>query len=163
VSRVFPRRWRLVSSTACSAIALVAVGCGGGEKASDELSRGVGSMLMKQTQEVQEALAAKDFATAREQALDLQDRVTAAIDAGRVPPSLQAELLAAVEDLVRLIPEETPAPEEEEKKDEGEGEDKEKDNGKDEGEEKDKDKDEESATDTLDDVNTVAETNTVSG
>ncbi|MDQ3670659.1 MAG: hypothetical protein M3377_10345, partial [Actinomycetota bacterium] len=118
MSRAFPRRWRLVSSTACSAIALVVAGCGGGEGAGDQVPPGVGSILVEQTQEVEDALAAKDFATAREQALDLQERVTAAIDAGRVPSSLQDELLAAVKDLVRLIPEEAPEPEEDKEEDE---------------------------------------------
>ncbi len=89
MSRAFPRRLQLVSSTACSAIALVAAGCGGGESADEQLLPGVGSMLVAQTQEVEDALAAKDYGTARGQALDLQERVTAAIDAGRVPSSLQ--------------------------------------------------------------------------
>lgn len=135
---VSPRRWRLVSSTACSAVALVAAGCGGEENAGELLPRGVGSMLVEQTQEVEDALAAKDFTTAREQALDLQDRVKAAIDAGRVPQSLRNELLSSVRDLVELIPE-APAPaEEEEEKDEEKDED---DKGKGKGKGQDKDAD----------------------
>ncbi|MBA2537045.1 MAG: hypothetical protein H0V20_06385 [Actinobacteria bacterium] len=110
-------------------------------------------MLVAQTQEVEDALAAKDYGTARGQALDLQERVTAAIDAGRVPSSLQDELLAAVKDLVRLIPEETPEPEEDKEEDED-------DKGKGKGNGKGKTGDKESATATVEDATTLAATST---
>jgi hypothetical protein len=138
-------------------IALVAAGCGGGESADEQLPPGVGSILVEQTQEVEDALAAKDFDAARVQALDLQDRVTALIDAGRIPSSLQEELLAAVGDLVRLIPEEE-APEPEQEDEEKDEDDKGKGKGK--GKGNDGDEDEESATAPVDDATTPAETST---
>ena len=113
-------------------------------------------MFVEQTQEVEDALAARDFATAREEALDLQDRVTAAIEAGNVPRSLRSELLSSVRHLIELIPN-PPAPDEEEDQEE-KGKD-ENGKGKGKGKGSGKGNDEEAETST-DDATTLAETGT---
>jgi hypothetical protein len=157
VSTASRKHWRLVSSTACSALAFFAAGCGGGgtSEDADALPRALGATLVAQTAEVEDALAADDTATAREEALDLQRRVSEAIDAGRVPASLQEPLRSAVEDLIDLINEETPTPSEEE---DDHGKDK-----KDKGKGKGKGQDDEAATTTVEDSTSVSDTGTTTG
>lgn len=156
----FRRPWRLGSSTACSALALLAAGCGGDGSESAMLPADVGTSLAAETAEVEDALAASDYGAAREQALDLRNRINAAIDAGEIPDSLQQPLLAAVNRLIESIPKDEPPPEpeqedEEEKEDEAKDEDDKEDKGKDKGKGKGNDG-KEGATST--DVTTVVET-----
>ena len=158
----FRRPWRLASSTVCSAVALLSVGCGGGDASADDLlPRDVAASLAAETAEVEDALAASDHAAAREEAVDLRDRVNAAIEAGDIPAPLQRPLLAAVNRLIESIPEEEPPPEDEEEEEEKEEDKGKEDEGK-EDEDKDKDKgkgkneDKEGAT--ITDVTTLVDT-----
>jgi hypothetical protein len=148
----FPRPWRLASSTVCSAALLLAANCGGDASGTAMLAEDVGRSLAAETAEVEEALAASDHAAAEAEALDLRERVNAAIEAGEIPASLRRPLLAAVNRLIASIPKDDPPPEDEEKDEEkDEDDEKGKGNGKDKG-----NADDEGATST--DVTTIVET-----
>ena len=109
----FRSRWRLASSTACSALVVALAGCGGGDDPATRpvLSPEVGGELAAHTTDVEEALAAGDSARARVEADELLAAVRDAIDRGDVPAPLRDELLNAAERLASLVPEpEPPAP-----------------------------------------------------
>lgn len=121
------------------------------------LPHDVGASLAAETAEVEDALAAGDNEAAREEALDLRDRVNIAIEAGEVPESVQRPLLAAVNRLIASIAKDEPPPpdEDEEDDDKGKGND---DNNKGKG----KGNDDKEAT-TSTEVTTLAETVTDGG
>ena len=143
-------RSRVVFSSACSALALLAAGCGSGESepARPLLPEQVGSALAARTDAVADALEAGDVERARAEADRLRQAVTRAVDAGRVPAELQEPLSSAVNELLASIPTPSPPPpppppppvvseedgKEEEKEDKGK-----EDKGKDEGKGKEKD------------------------
>jgi hypothetical protein len=127
---------RFASSTACSAfVALALAACGASETEEAarpaELPAEVGALLASETQEVTAALERGDPATARAEAVELRAVTVDAIGSGRVPRSLRAPLLAAVERLVASIevPAAPPSPPPAEEQDE-EGADDEDDGGK---------------------------------
>jgi ribosomal protein L12E/L44/L45/RPP1/RPP2 len=130
----FPRRWRLASCTACSALALLAAGCGGDEPSAREqalLPEPLASDLARQADGVGREAASGDTAEARDRAEALRRDVVAAIHSGRIPDELADVLLASVDRLVALIPgsaagptpEPAPASEKKEKKKKEKGED----------------------------------------
>jgi hypothetical protein len=120
---------RFVSSTACSAFAALALAaCGGSETERSqpaELPAEVGGLLASETREVTAALERGDPATAHMEAVELHGATLEAIRSGRVPKSLRAPLLAAVERLVASIevpaapPAPAPPPADEEQEEEG--------------------------------------------
>jgi hypothetical protein len=130
---------RFASSTACSAfVALALAACGASETEEAarpaELPAEVGALLASETQEVTAALERGDPATARAEAVELRAVTVDAIGSGRVPRSLRAPLLAAVERLVASIevpaaPPSPPPPAEEEQ-DDDEADDEDEDGGK---------------------------------
>jgi hypothetical protein len=130
---------RFASSTACSAfVALALAACGASETEEAarpaELPAEVGALLASETQEVTAALERGDPATARAEAVELRAVTVDAIGSRRVPRSLRAPLLAAVERLVASIevpaaPPSPPPPAEEEQ-DDDEADDEDEDGGK---------------------------------
>jgi hypothetical protein len=138
----FPSRWRLASSTACSALALVAAGCGGEEAA---LEPSLGDALAAHAADVRERLAQGDPIGAHAEAEQLEAVVEQEIAAGRVPPELAAELRDAADRLARLAaaavpaPEPPPPPPPPVEEDDGDGKGKGKGKGKDKGDEGDGD------------------------
>jgi len=90
--------------TACSS-ALVLAGCGGQTKsgAQQKLPRSVARQLATQSDAVATSLAANQSCAALAQAQALQQATTAAINAHRVPATLQQELQSTARDLVRRI------------------------------------------------------------
>jgi hypothetical protein len=117
---------------------------------------------------VSEALAGGDTAAARAEAQELLDTIEAAIDAGDIPRALADDLRSAAERLLGLIPEEQPAPPEEDRgkgkgKDKPKGHDK-KDKGDKQGDEGDEDESAGTTTETTGTTDTTATTDpTVTG
>jgi hypothetical protein len=96
---------------------LLLAGCGGGTNepkvVQPHLPRGLASQWRAQSDAVAAALTAGDGCTAQTRATALRRSVIGAIDAKRVAPRFQEELLAAVNDLAGRItcnPPVTPAP-----------------------------------------------------
>jgi len=112
VSGDSPKRWRIVSSTACSAALLVAAGCGGSTQQAQpsQLPASLGRSLTDRTAKITAELGSGDPASAHRDALALRAAVVAAIDAGRVPTSLQEPLLAGANRLLAAIELPPPAP-----------------------------------------------------
>jgi hypothetical protein len=127
----FPRRWRNVSSTACSVGLLAVAGCGGDEReAAPALPAELGRTLAARADTVAAELRTGDREGARAQARALRTAIVGAIQGGRVPPELQEHLLGAATALVAAIPPPPPPPPVEEEKDEDEDKGKGKDKGK---------------------------------
>jgi hypothetical protein len=122
VSVACRKRWLLVSSTACSVLALAA--CGGESRSETEPSfpAGVGSSLAAEADRVATSLEAGDANGARGAAVRLDAAVERAIAAGRVPSALRRQLREAVDALLASLPAPTPAPTaDEDSGDEGKG------------------------------------------
>jgi hypothetical protein len=88
-----------------AAAALTAFGCGSGGsgEGSQQLPSGLADDLAAQSDAVATTLEARDECAARDQAIALRRDVRRAIDAGRVPSALQAELRQRANDLVGSI------------------------------------------------------------
>lgn len=122
----FRRRWRSVWPSACSSLLLLVVAaCGGSEEAAppqpQRLPHTVAEPLAARSERVAAALRAGDACTADREADELRAAATAAVDAGRVPPRYQRELLANANELAErvscpppAVPPQEPQPEEEE-------------------------------------------------
>jgi hypothetical protein len=110
VSAACRRRWLLVSSTACSALALAA--CGGESRGQAEasFSARVGSALAAQANRVASRLEAGDADGARSAGAKLDLTVARAIAAGQVPSALRQPLQEAVDEILASIPAPPPAP-----------------------------------------------------
>ena len=170
MKRVFPRRWRLASSTACSALALASCGGAGETTTRAEqpvLPASLAAELAAQADEVAILLENGDPAGAEAAALELDAAVENARAEGRLPRPLAQRLEDAIDRLLAAIPaaegpvDEEPPPDEEnkdEEKDEGaEGEDKGNGEGEKKNEEK-KDEEKEAEDDLGDTVTSVTET-----
>ena len=107
------RRWLLVSSTACSALALAACGGDGGSTAEPAFPAGVGSSLAAQADRVSSRLEAGDADGARRAAMGLDAAVERAIAAGRVPSALRQPLRESVDAILASVPAPTTTAEEE--------------------------------------------------
>ncbi len=131
------RRWLLVSSTACSALALAACGGESQGKAEPTFSARVGSSLADEAERVASRLEAGDEDGARSATVKLDAAVERAITAGQVPSALREPLREAVDDILASVPAPTPTTTAEEdpgdeKKDKGKDHDEDK-GGKDNG------------------------------
>ena len=102
------RRWLLVSSTACSALALAACGGESRGEAEPSFTAGVGNSLAAQAGRVASRLEAEDADGARSAAARLDAAVERAIAAGQVPPALRQPLREAVHAILVSVP--APAP-----------------------------------------------------
>lgn len=120
------RRWLLVSSTACSALALAA--CGGESRSDTEPSfpAGVGTSLAAQADRVASRLEAGDADGARSAAARLDAAVEQAIAAGRVPSALRGPLREAVDAILASVPAPAPTTTADEENGNGKGHDKDK-------------------------------------
>ena len=102
------RRWLLVSSTACSALAVAA--CGGESRgdAQPSFSARVGSLLAAEADRVASRLEAGDKDGARSAAVKLDAAFERAIAAGQVPSALREPLREAVDNVLASVPAPTP-------------------------------------------------------
>jgi hypothetical protein len=102
VSAVCPRRWLLVSLTACSCLA---AGCGSSQHVAKgpRLPRPVAQRLAADASQVAARLQAKDGCGAQRSALRLRRDTTRAINRGQVPGPFQEDLLSAANTLVARI------------------------------------------------------------
>jgi hypothetical protein len=100
-------RWRLASSTACSALALVVAACGAEEP---RLDPAVGEELAGHAADVRRLAERGDAIGAQAEAEELQALVAGAIAAGDVPPELAPELRAGAARLARLAVAAVPPP-----------------------------------------------------
>ena len=100
-------RWRLASSTACSALALAAAACGAEEP---RLDPAVGEELAGHAADVRRLAERGDAIGAQAEAEELQALVAGAIAAGDVPPEVASELRAGAARLARLAVAAVPPP-----------------------------------------------------
>ena len=101
----FRRRWRLVSSTACSALAVLALAaCGGGDTAADPaIPADVASRLASQADGVADALEAGDSCLATERARTLDRAAREAVANGRIDDAFASDLEPATDKLAAGI------------------------------------------------------------
>jgi hypothetical protein len=104
VSAACRRRWLLVSSTACSGLALAACGGDSRGKAEPSFSARVGSSLAAEANRVASRLEAGNADGARSAAVTLDAAVERAIAAGQVPSAFREPLREAVDDLLASMP-----------------------------------------------------------
>jgi hypothetical protein len=135
VSEACRRRWLLVSSTACSALALAACGGKSRGEAEPSFSARVGSSLAAEAERIASRLEAGDEDGARSASAKLDAAVERAIAAGQVPSPLREPLREAVDALLASMPEPAPTTTAEEdpgdeKKDNDKGKDHDEDKGR---------------------------------
>jgi hypothetical protein len=84
---------------------LALAACGGGDARPEEpgLPPGVAERLAAQSEAIADKLDAGDTCAAAQEADVLQDEAQAAVDAGRVPPAFQNELMSTVDELVNTV------------------------------------------------------------